>query len=88
MNAVSMYKFIEEYNALLTVFGINSSLWDQTHCSFSPLFFRANRESLIGEYLTLKSFVERAQKHGFTYYLGIDEFLRVYKDYVYSKLNL
>jgi hypothetical protein len=27
MNAVSMYKFIEEYNALLTVFGINSSLW-------------------------------------------------------------
>jgi hypothetical protein len=77
-----------EYEGLCEAFGIHSSLWDQLHCNFSRYFAcPENKEAIIGEYLTWKCFVQRAKKYGVAYYLGIDEFLKAYADYVNSQLK-
>ena len=59
------------------------------HERFNPyVFCDANKKSFIAEYLIWEEFVEYAKKLGFTYYYGIDTFLREYKKAVYSCINL
>ena len=78
-----------EYRGLVQAFGIHSSSWDMIHCHYSPsMFCKENRLSLIGEYLALKYFVERAKKYDVIYYCGIDTFLAEYKNAVESRVNL
>lgn len=78
----------EEYELLKEIYGINSSCWDMIHTNFSRYSFcPQNRKSLISEYLAWEDFVERAKKYGIIYYYGIDEFLKEYKNAVYSCLH-
>lgn len=78
----------EEYKLLKELYGINSRCWSMIHESFSKYSFcKENRKSLISEYLTWEDFVERAKKYGIIYYYGIDEFLKEYKNAVYSCLH-
>lgn len=80
---------LKEYKALSQLYGLNHGCWDMVHCNFSPyMFCRENRASLIAEYLTWQDFVERANKAGFIYYCGIDDFLKEYKNAVESRVNL
>lgn len=78
-----------EYRGLVQAFGINSGGWDMIHRIYSPsMFCKENRLGLIGEYLALKFFVERAKKYDVVYYCGIDDFLAEYKTAVESRVNL
>ena len=52
------------------------------------MFCKENRLGLIGEYLALKYFVERAKKYGVIYYCGIDDFLAEYKNAVEHRVTL
>lgn len=79
----------DEYEALCLAFGVYSRCWDELHCRYSPyVFCKANRASFIGEYLIWKNFTERAKKHDFIYYQGVDIFLEEYKCAVESRINL
>lgn len=79
----------EEYQHLTALYGVNSRGWDEIHIHFSPLMFcPANQRSLIAEYLIWEEFAERAKKHDFVYYWGIDEFLDRYKRSVYSRIMI
>lgn len=78
-----------EYELLKELYGINSRCWSMIHEHFSRYAFcPENRKSLISEYLTWEDFAERAKKYEVIYYYGIDEFLKEYKNAVYSCLKL
>lgn len=78
----------EEYERLSQQFGIFSRLWDYMYTSFSwHVFCQANRKYIIAMYLMLENFVEDADMADFTYYYGIDEFLKAYKEPVYRCLK-
>lgn len=76
-----------DYKSLCNYFGVRSSLWTMAHETFSPTMFRANKNSLIGEYLIWEEFVKRAKSLGVIYYYGIDVFLEEYKEAVYSSFK-
>nr|UVX74766.1 MAG: hypothetical protein [Bacteriophage sp.] len=50
-------------------------------------FAQIFRKSLIAEYLVWEDFVEDAKKFNVPYYMGIDSFLKEYKNAVYSCLT-
>lgn len=78
-----------EYEHLCSAFGVGHRCWDDLHCTFSIyVFCEANRASFIGEYLIWKEFTERAKKHNFVYYQGIDIFLEEYKRAVENRVKL
>ena len=78
----------EEYEQLTKLYGLNSHCWDMLHTHYSPYAFcPANRKSFISEYLVWENFVERAKKYDVAYYCGIDDFLKEYKNAVYSCLT-
>lgn len=78
----------KEYKQLKELYGLNSSCWDMLHTHYSHYAFcSANRKSFISEYLAWEDFVERAKKYDVTYYYGIDDFLKEYKNAVYSCLT-
>lgn len=79
----------EEFEHLVEIFGIGSRTWDEMHTTFSWNYFcPANEKSFIAEYLLLEDFVRRAKLCGCIYYQFIDDFLAIYHDAVYSRLNL
>ena len=79
----------EDYERLVEMFGVRGSMWDMIHLNYSSLIFcKENRLSLITEYLIWKDFVDNAKKHDVPYYIGIDKFLKEYKDAVMSRINL
>ena len=79
----------KEYNILCRLFNVYCRAWPMLHESFSPyVFCDANKKRFISEYLIWEEFVENAKKLDFTYYYGIDIFLREYKRAVYKCLNL
>lgn len=78
----------EEYEQLTKLYGLNSSCWDMLHTHYSSYAFcPANRKSFISEYLAWEYFVERAKRYDVAYYCGIDNFLKEYKNAVYSCLT-
>ena len=78
----------EEYEQLTKLYGLNSRCWDMLRTHYSPYAFcPANRKSFISEYLVWEDFVERAKKYDVAYYCGIDDFLKEYKNAVYSCLT-
>ena len=78
----------EEYEQLKKLYGLNSSCWDMLHTNYSRYAFcPENRKSFISEYLIWENFVKRAKKYGVHYYIGIDTFLKEYKNAVYSCLT-
>ena len=78
----------EEYEQLTKLYGLNSRCWDMLRTHYSPYAFcLANRKSFISEYLVWEDFVERAKKYDVAYYCGIDDFLKEYKNAVYSCLT-
>ena len=78
----------EEYEQLQKFYGLNSSCWDMLHTHYSSYAFcPANRKSFISEYLAWENFVERAKRYDVAYYCGIDDFLKEYKNAVYSCLT-
>ena len=78
----------EEYELLKKFYGLSSHCWDMLHTHYSHYAFcPANRKSFISEYLAWEDFVERAKKYDVAYYCGIDDFLKEYKNAVYSCLT-
>lgn len=85
---LSFVSMEREYQALYQLFGVASSCWDMIHQKYSQyVFCPENRKDLVAEYLLWEDFVERAKEVNFTYYYGIDNFLREYKNAVYNWLN-
>lgn len=82
-------EYVEErYNLLFELYGVQSRGWSMLHEQFNRYAFCPdNRESLIAEYLVWKDFVEDAKKFNVPYYMGIDNFLKEYKNAVYSCLT-
>lgn len=87
MNTIR-HELIEEYKHLKAIFGLNRS-WDQIHLNYSHyMFCPANQRALIAEYLIWEEFVAHAKKHNVPYYMGIDKFLKEYKEAVYSRVHI
>lgn len=82
-------EYIEErYNLLFELYGVQSRSWAILHEQFNRyVFCPGNRKSLIAEYLVWEDFVEDAKKLNVPYYMGIDNFLKEYKNAVYSYLT-
>ena len=81
-------KLEKEYENALELFGVGCGLWDSFHTNFSPSYFcKANRKSIIAEYLYWENFTELMRKYNLIYYWGIDTFLKEYKKAVYSCLK-
>ena len=81
-------KLEKEYENALELFGVGCGLWNSFHTNFSPSYFcKANRKSIIAEYLYWENFTELMRKYNLIYYWGIDEFLKEYKNAVYSCLK-
>ena len=81
-------KLEKEYENALELFGVGRGLWNSFHTNFSPSYFcKANRKSIIAEYLYWENFTKLMRKHNLIYYWGIDEFLKEYKKAVYSCLK-
>ena len=52
-------KLEEEYENALELFGVGCGLWNSFHTNFSPSYFcKANRKSIIAEYLYWENFTE------------------------------
>lgn len=78
----------KEYELACELYGVKGRCWDMLYTSYSPsVFCPANRKSIISEYLFWEDFKRRANRKNFIYYWGIDEFLKVYHDAVYSCLT-
>ena len=78
----------EEYEQLTKLYGLNFRCWGMLRTHYSPYAFcPSNRKSFISEYLVWEDFVERAKKYNVAYYCGIDDFLKEYKNAVYSCLT-
>lgn len=78
----------EEYDNLCATFGVKKGGWHMLYENYHwAIFCPANRRSIIAQYLIWEEFVERAKKHHFTYYYGIDDFLREYRKAVYGCLT-
>lgn len=78
----------ERYNLLFELYGVQSRGWSMLHEQFNRcVFCPDNRKSLIAEYLVWEDFVEDAKKFNIPYYMGIDSFLKEYKNAVYSCLT-
>ena len=78
----------DEYEQLKQTYGLIPASWNMLHTHYSPYAFcPANRKSFISEYLAWEDFVERAKKYDVAYYCGIDDFLKEYKNAVYSCLT-
>lgn len=76
------------YNAAKEYYGIKHRAWSELHKSYSPhAFCKANRRDFIEEYLFWEAFVPQLKAHNMIYYYGIDEFLKAYKEAVYSCLK-
>lgn len=82
-------EYVEErYNLLFELYGVQSRGWSMLHEQFNRyVFYPDNRKSLIAEYLVWEDFVEDAKKFNVPYYMGIDNFLKEYKNAVYSCLT-
>lgn len=82
-------EYVEErYNLLLELYGVQSCGWSMLHERFNRhVFCPDNRKLLIAEYLVWEDFVEDAKKFNVPYYMGIDNFLKEYKNAVYSCLT-
>ena len=79
----------EQYKLLVSLYGINSRLWDDTYMRFSRyVFCDANKKSIIAMYLELDEFTIQAKAYGVVYYYGIDVFLESYHNAVYNCLNI
>lgn len=77
-----------QYELLKELYGFDTAAWDMIHTEFnSNVFCEENRKLIISEYLQLEFFVKQAKAVGFTYYYGIDDFLKEYKTAVYNCLN-
>lgn len=77
-----------QYELLFELYGVQSGGWSMLHERFNRyVFCEANRKSLIAEYLVWEEFVEDAKKLDVPYYMGIDTFLKEYKNAVYSCLQ-
>lgn len=78
----------ERYDLLFELYGVKSRGWSMLHEQFSRyVFCPDNRKLLIAEYLVWEDFVEDAKKFNIPYYMGIDSFLKEYKNAVYSCLT-
>lgn len=78
----------ERYNLLFELYGVQSSCWSILHERFNrSVFCPDNRKLLIAEYLIWENFVENAKELNVPYYMGIDNFLKEYKNAVYSHLT-
>lgn len=78
----------ERYHLLSELYGVKSRVWSMLHEQFNRcVFCPDNRKSLIAEYLVWEDFVEDAKKFNVLYYMGIDSFLKEYKNAVYSCLT-
>lgn len=78
----------ERYNLLFELYGVQSRGWSMLHKQFNRyVFCPDNHKSLIAEYLVWEDFVEDAKKFNVPYYMGIDNFLKEYKNAVYSCLT-
>lgn len=84
------------YNAYKVLYGIDSrcfaDLWERYNAA---AFCPENRKYCIAMYLELEDFVhtisrtkQRFANYRFSYYYGINRFLRNYRDAVYSCLNI
>ena len=82
-------EYVEErYNLLFELYGVQSRGWSMLHEQFNRyVFCPDNSKSLIAEYLVWEDFVEDAKKFNIPYYMGIDSFLKEYKNAVYSCLT-
>lgn len=93
-------KLIDELNARYEAYKV---LYDINHGSFSMLWERfssaafcdENRKAVISMYLELESFVDTINEYkvrycnfDFSYYIGINRFLKNYHNAVYHCLNL
>lgn len=82
-------EYVEErYNLLFELYGVQSRGWSMLHEQFNKYVFCSdNRNSLIVEYLVWEDFVEDAKRFNVPYYMGIDNFLKEYKNAVCSCLT-
>ena len=56
-------KLEKEYENALEFFGVDCGFWDSFHTNFSPSYFcKANRKSIIAEYLYWENFTELFEK--------------------------
>ena len=79
----------EQYELLVTLYGIGGRLWGDMYGNFnSCVFCDANKKSIIAMYLELEEFALQAKAYGVIYYYGIDDFLESYHDAVYNCLNI
>lgn len=88
---VKAYKaqLLDQYHNICGLFGIGSRSWNELHTKMSTFAFcPANQKSFIAEYFILEEFVEDAKKVGLAYYYGIDEFLEVYHDVIYKRVQI
>ena len=79
----------EQYELLVTLYGIGGRLWGDMYGRFnSYVFCDANKKSIIAMYLELEEFALQAKAYGVIYYYSIDDFLESYHDAVYNCLNI
>lgn len=76
------------YKAACEYYGITHRSWSELHETYSSYAFcKANRRDFIEEFLFWEALVPQLQAHNIIYYYGIDEFLKTYKEAVYSCLK-
>ena len=77
-----------EYQLMFELYGVQSRMWSMLYENYSnAVFCPENRKDIIQQYLAWEDFTIRAKEYDVAYYMGIDIFLKEYKNAVYQVLS-